>query len=983
LSVAELLSQLREKGIELSVDGDRLRCVAERGALTPSMSQQIREHKAEILELLGKVSSQAGRNTAALNRRSRAEPRYGLSHTQRRSIVDAREGGKAATAFRLRGPLDFAALRATLEHIVARHAPLRTRFHLDLDPPEQEVIDSIDVELSEEDLSGVPEDERAAKLEDALEAQRAIGFDVTRMPLFRFRLFRLSNLEHVLYSAFSALTFDGWSFDVYWRDLQHGYAALSCGQPWPLPDLPIDYGDYVAWQQEHLQRRDRELAAFWRGRLGNELPPLPLPTDRPRTRLVANRFENLPFALPPETVHELRSFARQVGATPQIVMLAAVYVLVHRLGGEKRIVVGSPINARVHPSMEGLIGPFVNMLLLPMDVDPMESFAVFVARVRDDCLSAYDHQEYPIDKLNVRSSPNAIQGLTAAFQVEFSFQQATSRGSHMGALALSQNELGWWKAAGDMTLWVKDWGERIGGALQFKTDIYDGGTIGHWFACYKHLLKSLIEAPDGPISDVDLLGSEVSAVEAAARKASEAPPEWALPAIRGLAQDGGSVQLRVTDDRKRLRPLGVFGRLQLVRDGQHLDTGLVARISPDGTLLSGPTTPTVSSSPRRGQREAPRTELEIQITALFAQLLDVGDVGVTDDYFELGGNSLTALRLFNEIHGRFGLRLPLATLLDAGTPRALSQVIVRQYPNRESCLVKLTSGAEGKALFLVHDADGETLLYMNLARRMPDSLGVYGIEPLRLGSVAMVHTSLAAAARHYITEMRRVQPRGPYLFGGLCAGAMLCFEIARQLVASGETVGLLALIDAAPPNARKRQTLAAERWDRFSALSGDLRRGALVDTARKALKKISNVVRFETDRQCHRIASETRFMLLRHVYRGGMGWPSWLAPPTPRELIARAEKDFEPRIVDSVNAVLFRATRGAGTDRPFCELLADPCFDWQPLFERPVRAIDVPGGHSTMLQEPNVEFMARSLTDLLESDSLLTPVREQQATSVG
>lgn len=975
MSLTELMSALRERGITLRAEGERLRCIAEQGALTPELSAGIRSYKAELIELLRAVpmARAASLQVARVERRDR----YGLSVTQERAVVAAREGAMLPTAFLLRGPLDRSVLERTLAQIVARHAPLRSIFHLDQDPPEQQVLASVDFVLGEDDFSALPEEPKQERMREVLEHARVQRFDVSKPPLFRFHLIRCSPLEHVLFTAFSPLVFDGWSFDVFWNDLRTGYAALVAGGSWPDAGLPAEYADYVAYQSARLRERAPVLEQFWRERLGSELPALPLPTDRPRSRRGGKDAGRLAFELPPQTARAIRTFARERNVTPQMVMLGGLYALVHRIGGEERIVVATPVEARGNPAFEQLIGPFVNMLLLPMRVDIHTPFAAFVVRVRDECLGAYDHQDFPIERLRVRSAPSADGGIAPAFQVEFSYQQVSQRGSHMGPLSLSQLELPSGAATNDLTLWVKDWGERIAGAVEFKSDLFDGETVAHWFRCYTHFLHELVRAPDTSMVALDLLGAERSVVEAAAARASADLPEWlTVDGGAALQASGRKATVRIRDAFGNTCPLGAFGTVELAVDGVAKQTSYRARLSHAGRLLRAQPAEHAARRAAEPDREPPRTDLERQMTSLFGELLDASDVGVNQNYFELGGNSLVAVRLFGEIHKRFGVRLPLATILDADTPRRLARLVTDNFPNRDSCLVRLKAGTGELRLFLVHDADGETLLYLNLARHLPDSISVFGIEPLRVGPLAMAHTTLPECAAHYLREMRRQQPRGPYFVGGLCAGGLISYEIARQLVASGEQVGLLAFLDAAPPTAKKRSTVSAGRLRRFADSVQQLKSRGPLSTLRLLGSKIVNAARYEREARVARARAAGAVWLQRHVFKNGQAWPKALPTAAAREVFARAEAEFQPGVLRDVNAVLFRASvgyaadraaYGAEDDRPFRELLVAPDFGWQPLLERTLRVIDVPGGHSSMLRQPHAQVLAARILELIEA----------------
>jgi thioesterase domain-containing protein/acyl carrier protein len=962
LNIGQLLGEIRARKIELVADGERLRCIAPPGALTPELAAKIREAKGELLALLAGVTRKS--TAGSLIPRTEAKGRFPLSFTQWRAVLAGRIAGALPAAFLLRGPLDQAALNEALRRIVKRHIPLRTRFFLDGETAEQEVLTDLKVDLPITDLSGYDDDERPTRMDELLAKLSRVEFDVRNPPLFRFTLVRLGAEEHVLHVAFNVLIFDGWSFDVFWQEMREGYAAISQGDPWPTAPLPVSYEDFVAWQYKRITEEIADQASFWKATLGDELPPLPLPTDRPRPRVSTARGKQIPFELPIETAAAVRRFAQQESVTPQITMLAALYALVARIATTRDLVVASPVDARTQPSIEGLIGPFVNVLLLRAKVDLEKPFADFLLSVRDLCLAAYECQEYPLERLDVRSPRSAAGAFSPAFQIEFSYQQVSRRGSHMGNLSLSQLELASGAATNDVTLWVKDWGQKVAGAVEFKADLFDQETIEHWVRCYLHLLRELIRNPRQPMQSIDLLGGERAQVLDRLARFSADPPTWALQRL-GVTSPAEVSQWQVVDDLDQLRPLGVPGHLAILRDGTLQRLGVEARLRHDGAL-----TEIVADLPLAAPKVAvdsseKRSELETHLCLLFQELLGLPTVEPTQNYFELGGNSLSAVRLFGAIQEQFGMRLPIATLIDAGTPRALALTIEQQGKSHRSCAIRLKKGGNGPALFLIHTVVGETLPYRNLALLMPEQVTVYGIEPLRAGKITFVHTKIEDMARYYVEEIRKRQNKGPYFLGGLCAGGLIAFEVARQLEGYGEEIRHLALIESAPPQAEKQLNIGAQRRERLRGLLHDLPAAAANgEAARQGLQRLSAYCRRKIEQSYNDARKNALCLLLRHVFPLGENWPAALPVPTSEEVFAFAESEYTPAKLSRTHAVVYRATHGkAGTvgDVPLLDLLVDPLFGWQELFATRVEAIDVPSGHHTLLGAEQIAIVGRHL----------------------
>ncbi|HEX7243495.1 MAG TPA: condensation domain-containing protein, partial [Longimicrobiaceae bacterium] len=327
-------------------------------------------------------------------------PREGplpLSFAQQRLwVVDRLEPGSAAYnmpyALRLRGGLDAAALRAALDALVRRHEALRTVFAGSDGGPVQVIGPPAPVPLQVVDLRDAPDALREAGRLAAEEALRP--FDLERGPLLRSTLLRLDEEDHVLCFTLHHVVSDGWSIEVLVREV----SALYAGEP--LPELPVQYADYAVWQRGWLSGGTLEAQlGYWREQLAGAPPLLEIPVDHPRAQGQSPRAAGHRFVLPPALSQGLRELARREGATLFMTVLAGWQALLGRYAGQEDVVVGSPVAGRNRREVEGLIGFFVNLLVLRVDLSGDPAWAELLGRVRETALGAYDHQELPFERL--------------------------------------------------------------------------------------------------------------------------------------------------------------------------------------------------------------------------------------------------------------------------------------------------------------------------------------------------------------------------------------------------------------------------------------------------------------------------------------------------------------------------------------------------------------------------------------------------------
>jgi amino acid adenylation domain-containing protein len=374
----------------------------------------------------------------------------------------------------------------------------------------------------------------------------------------------------------------------------------------------------------------------------------------------------------------------------------------------------------------------------------------------------------------------------------------------------------------------------------------------------------------------------------------------------------------------------------------------------------------------KASREAPRTDTEARLAALWQTLFDLESVGVRDGFFDLGGYSLLAVRMFAAIEKTFGKRLPMTTILEGDTIEHLAQAIDRDVaPSKWSSLVPLQSGGSCPPFFCVHPIDGDVFMYLALASRLGPDQPCYGLRARGLDGLSEPHPSLGAAASDYVREIKQVQPHGPYYLGGYSLGATIALEMAQQLRAGGDEVGLLASFDSAPTKTdyyKVRWGFSfGVRWvcafpyrvARFLLKPGEDK----VVVLRRKWHGLSR-----TSRGATTSLHDHALGFARSLAEDLFGGPK-LVPAHHERVIAalyRCSADYMPREY-SGRVTLFRAAHQPLT----CS--HDPLMDWARLARGGVDAQTVPGNHESILLEPNVRELARALTVALADSRASRP----------
>jgi amino acid adenylation domain-containing protein len=409
-------------------------------------------------------------------------------------------------SFRLRGALDVAALKRSLSELVRRHEILRTNIHTVDGEPTQVIRAGEPVALPLTDLSEIPEAGRELRARECAARAGAQPFHLDRDPLLRASLLRLAGQEYVLLLTLHHTVIDGWSAGLMLNELQKLYQGFSAGKPIHLPDLPLQYADYAAWQREYMEGEALEKQlAHWRKQLAGIPSSLELPTARARPAMQTFQGADEFRIIPREVLDGLRKLGMEQGCTLFMTLLGAFDVLLARYTGQEDIVVGSAIAGRNRAEFENLIGFFINTLVLRTDLSGNPKFQELLGRVRETSIRAYAHQEVPFEKLVEELSPARDPSRTPLFQVMFALQNAPAAAEAVGGIAFEpfgvQNRV----AKFDLTVTLTEKPEGLRANFSYNTALFDGSTIVRMLEHFENLLQGIVADPEKPISELPLM----------------------------------------------------------------------------------------------------------------------------------------------------------------------------------------------------------------------------------------------------------------------------------------------------------------------------------------------------------------------------------------------------------------------------------------------------------------------------------------------
>ncbi|HLL46137.1 MAG TPA: condensation domain-containing protein, partial [Longimicrobiaceae bacterium] len=419
----------------------------------------------------------------------------------------------------LRGPLDVGAARRALAEMVRRHEIYRTVYAEADGEPVQVVLAHAEVPLPVDDFSAVPEAERMATVRRVLDEGARLPLDLATGPVLRARLLRFGAELHALLVTMHHIVVDGWSGGIFFHEWGTLYVAFAAGEPSPLPELPIQYADYAAWEREQLSgERLRRHLDFWRESLRGVPQVLELPTDRPRPPVQSYRGGLRGIELDDDLVERIRALAQRERTTFHLVMVAAFQALCFRYTGQEDFAMGSLAANRQRPETQGLIGFFINTIPVRARPSARLPFAELVEQVRTWAAAAYAHAEVPLQMIVDEVKPERDPGRNPLIQVMLGIQAPGDHGPTpqdpsglsldiLGGSVVPIGDSGTSKF--DLSMLVEEAGAgRTSAVAEYNSDLFDVATVDRFLEHFRLLLDAAADAPRTPLAEIPLLLAE-------------------------------------------------------------------------------------------------------------------------------------------------------------------------------------------------------------------------------------------------------------------------------------------------------------------------------------------------------------------------------------------------------------------------------------------------------------------------------------------
>ena len=508
LSVKEQLLVLIDQGITFDLSGDKLVVKGNLKALDKNAKEFLKNNKSTVISL---IKRQQGVAKPAIVPRLSSGPVL-LSYAQQRLwLLEQIDGGSShyniPRALKLMGSLNYNALRRAFSSIVERHEILRTCFSVgDNGEPYQNIQPRFEFDVAVIDLSALETDSRQVRVVELVSEEAQCKFDLQQDLMLRARLIKESEACHILLVTLHHIASDGWSMAILINEFSLLYKAYSQGLSNPLPPLEIQYADYANWQREWLRGEVLEQQTrYWEEKLAGLPVVHGLRLDRPRPKQQTFTGGTYRAQLDSQTTRALSGLCKQQGATLFMGLHAAFAVLLARYSGETDIVIGSPIANREQPEIAGLIGFFINTLVLRCDLSGNPNFLDLLEQGKETLFGAYAHQQVSFEQLVERLQPERSLNHSPLFQVLLVLQNNERGTLELPDLNIDLIDVSERIAKYDLTLTVTEQADMLFLEWEYNMDLFGASSIEDLARHFQILMSSLIEFPETKVFEAELL----------------------------------------------------------------------------------------------------------------------------------------------------------------------------------------------------------------------------------------------------------------------------------------------------------------------------------------------------------------------------------------------------------------------------------------------------------------------------------------------
>lgn len=526
MTVNDVLRVASEQGVFFYLKDKKLAYKAKKNTLSTELKQKIVDHRHEIIDYLENNNKPKKRLTLPPVEKADRSQSIPLSYAQQRLwFIDQLGDGSIqynlTGHFVLQGKFKVTAFKKAVNSLLQRHEVLRTHYKTVNGEAQQVAVEDFVVPIERHDLSKLSDDIKAIEAESIIHVESEKAFDLSKDLMIRISLIKLSNTHHIISYAMHHISSDGWSRGILENELSVLYSAYSNNLANPLPPLRIQYADYAVWQRQWL-RGDilEEALSYWKDQLANLPMVHSLPLDKPRP--VKQQFKGKLYHLELDAslARQIVEFNQKHNTTLFMFMHTAMSVLLSRYSGEKDIIVGSANTGRSHKDVEGLIGFFINDIVLRTDLSGTPSFTELLEKHKQTILDAYTYQHVPFEMLVEKLNPERSLSHSPLFQIKLDVQNneqgnlsleglerinTEASNSTKGQAGVIDEEV---SIKHDLHINVLEQSDTIALSWRYSTALFSDDTIIRLATNFCVLLKNLLDSPQEIIHSLKILDSE-------------------------------------------------------------------------------------------------------------------------------------------------------------------------------------------------------------------------------------------------------------------------------------------------------------------------------------------------------------------------------------------------------------------------------------------------------------------------------------------